>query len=83
MSDHRDALVQEAKARLKATLDRRLGRRPSMAELQARAYELDPDPELSDLEKARIWQEGWGHYRNHFSPMFPEYGKNPYLKEQA
>lgn len=68
MSDNRDALVQDAKARLKATLDRRLGRESEK-------------PELSDLEKARIWQEGWDHYRTHFSPMFPEYGKNPYLKE--
>lgn len=28
------------------------------------------------LEK--VWQEGWEHYRENFSPNMPEYGKNPY-----
>ena len=28
--------------------------------------------------KADAWQEGWAHYRKHFSPNFPEFGINPY-----
>ena len=31
--------------------------------------------------RAEAWDEGWAHYREHFSPSFPEYGKNPYRKE--
>jgi len=28
--------------------------------------------------RAEAWQEGWAHYRKHFSPNFPEFGINPY-----
>jgi hypothetical protein len=27
---------------------------------------------------AEAWQEGWEHYRKHFSPNMPEFGVNPY-----
>lgn len=27
---------------------------------------------------AQAWEEGWAHYRMHFSPNDPEYGANPY-----
>ena len=41
---------------------------------------LDPPPRLDPLVELqrRVWQEGWEHYRTHFSPDDPEYGKNPY-----
>lgn len=35
-----------------------------------------PDP-IRGL-RHQLWQEGWEHYRTHFSPNDPEYGKNPY-----
>jgi hypothetical protein len=27
---------------------------------------------------SQAWEEGWAHYRMHFSPNDPEYGSNPY-----
>lgn len=41
---------------------------------------LDPPPVEDRVKqiKAELWAEGWEHYRTHFSPSDPEFGKNPY-----
>lgn len=35
-----------------------------------------------EAEKPQVWQEGWEHYGEFFSPNFPEFGKNPYIEEK-
>lgn len=41
---------------------------------------LDPPPPVDRIKllKEAAWQQGWEHYRTHFDPSDPEFGKNPH-----